>query len=256
MNRAQRAIGRTATARSIVAALGLLVAGAALGYTIRAHADGIPDANPLYYAGTLTEGGQLVTGQRALTVNLWPDAMAPGTPLCQTVVSNADVTAGHFRIPLVSTCKASINQNKNAWVELIDGATSLSRTKIGAIPYAIEADHAVSATTAAHAATADTATTATNALTTVAGSEIVASDPFGQACITNLGALDCGVAASRKCASLNYKSGWFVGEWGSSHDASTRTSLASNRSVMNRGAMFTAQRFLVTNLVTCACGLP
>jgi hypothetical protein len=135
--------------RSPVLGLGLLCAGSLIGFGLKSVlAEGIPDTDPLYYAGTLTEGGQPVTGVRAITVNLWADGTTGATPLCQTVASTAAVMSGRFRIALAASCKAALNQNNNAWVEVVDGATSLGRVKIGAVPYAVEADHAVAATTA------------------------------------------------------------------------------------------------------------
>jgi hypothetical protein len=98
-----------------------------------------------------------VDGTRAVTVNLWPDATTAGTPLCQTVASTTSIVGGRFRIALASSCKTAINQNNNAYVEVIDGATSLGRTPIGAVPYAVEADHAASADNATTAATAQAA---------------------------------------------------------------------------------------------------
>jgi hypothetical protein len=206
--------GRMNARLTMMIPLATMAGGAVLGYAFHVRADGIPDSNPLYYTGTLTESGQLVSGQRAITVNVWSDGTTPGAPLCQTVASTAQVVGGRFRIALSSSCKDAVNKDNNAWVEVIDGATSLGRAKIGAVPYAVEADHAVSATTA---------TNATNALTTVGGSEINAMDSFGQNCLTGMDAVSCSVAANRKCVSLKYASGWFVGEWGSSHDGNTRT---------------------------------
>jgi hypothetical protein len=146
----------TVNRRRVVFAMGLLAMGGVLGLGFRRFvwADGIPDMNPLYYSGTLTEGGQAVTGTRAITVNVWPDGSASTMPLCQTVSSTTNVVGGRFRIALASSCKAALNQNNNAWVEVVDGATSVGRAKIGAVPYAVEADHAVAATSAASAATA------------------------------------------------------------------------------------------------------
>jgi hypothetical protein len=190
-------------------------------------ASGIPDMSPLYYAGTLTENGQVVSGQRAITINLWADGTTGTTPLCQTVASAAQVTNGRFRIALATPCKAALNQNNNAWVEVIEGATTLGRSKIGAVPYAVEADHATdathaatadsatSATNAAHAATADSATNATNAanaLTTIAGIDINSQDSFGAQCIMTPDSLACSLAANRKCQAMGYKGGWIVGE--------------------------------------------
>src|SRR5580704_19769577 len=131
----------------------LVAIGAGLGFGLKSVlADGIPTPNPLYYSGTLTEGGQLVNGTRAITVNLWPDGTTQGTPLCETVASTTNVVSGRFRIALAGVCKPIINQNANVYVEIIDGATSLGRSPIAAVPYAVEADHAVNATNAASAA--------------------------------------------------------------------------------------------------------
>jgi hypothetical protein len=114
----------------------------------------------------------LANGTRAITVNLWPDGTTGGTPLCSTVASTTSVVNGRFRIALASSCKAIVNQNNNVYIEVIDGTTSLGRSPIGAMPYAVEADHAVNATTATaaayagdagHASTADNATNATGA---------------------------------------------------------------------------------------------
>lgn len=134
--------------RRILAFLAVVAVGTGFGLTIHSVlADGIPTPNPLYYSGTLTEAGQLVSGQRAITVNLWPDKTTQGTPLCSTVASSppADVVNGRFRIALASACKIVVNQNPNVYVEVIDGATSLGRAPVGAVPYAVEADHAVTA---------------------------------------------------------------------------------------------------------------
>jgi hypothetical protein len=123
-------------------------------------ADGIPSTNPLYYSGTLTENGQLVNAPRQLTVNLWSNAAAQTgeVALCSTNVSSTPVLDGRFRVALDGSCKAAINAHPDAWVEVVvGGTTSLGRSKIGAVPYAVEADHAVNAT---HAASADTASNA------------------------------------------------------------------------------------------------
>jgi hypothetical protein len=148
----------TTTLAKALIALGLVGAGTAVGFGIKSVlAQGIPDVNPFYYSGTLTENGQLVTGTRAITVNLWQDGTTAVTPLCQTVASTALVQGGRFRVALAGTCKAALSANRNAWVEVVDGATSLGRAKIGAVPYALEADHASNATSAANATNFDVA---------------------------------------------------------------------------------------------------
>jgi hypothetical protein len=147
----------------VVTAAGLMTLGALACLAIKSFAEGIPSPNPLYYAGTLTEGGTLVNGTRAITVNLWPDGTTPGTPLCSTVAPIVNVNSGRFRVPLATACKSALNQNANAWVEVVDGSTSLGRSPVGAVPYAVEADHAVNATLAANATSAVTAATANGA---------------------------------------------------------------------------------------------
>src|SRR5580658_3521932 len=134
--------------RTTFVLISAIAAGCCLGFGLRSvFADGIPSPNPLYYSGTLTEGGKLVNDTRAITINLWPDGTTQGSPLCTTVASSppAQVVNGRFRIALASSCKQVINANSNAYVEVIDGATSLGRVPMGAVPYAVEADHAVNA---------------------------------------------------------------------------------------------------------------
>jgi hypothetical protein len=131
--------------RRTVLVIGLVGGGLVAGFGLKSVlADGIPATNPLYYAGTLTEGGTPVNGPRDITVNLW-SAQTGGTMLCQTLATGqtmANVTNGRFRIALDPSCKTAINQNSGTWVEVIDSATSLGRAPIGAVPYAVEADRA------------------------------------------------------------------------------------------------------------------
>jgi hypothetical protein len=156
------------TKQTAIILVGVAILGALAGLGLKALAAGIPSPTSLYYAGTLTETGVPVNGTRAITVNLWPDGTTSSTALCTTVASTVNVNNGRFRIPLSSTCKTAINQNANAWVEVIDGTTSLGRSPVGAVPYAVESDHAVSATTATTAASAVAAGTANAAGGTLA----------------------------------------------------------------------------------------
>lgn len=136
-----------------LAFLAVLGAGTALGFGMRSvPADGIPTPNPLYYSGTLTEGGSPVNGSRQITVNLWINGTAQigEKAICTATTATTPVVNGRFRIALDSSCKGAINANPNVFVE-VDGTTSLGRAAIGAVPYAVEADHAVNATTAATA---------------------------------------------------------------------------------------------------------
>jgi hypothetical protein len=134
---------------------GIACSGVAVWGLRAVFADGIPTTNPLSYSGTLTEGGQLVNAPRQLTVNLWSNG-SPQTgevALCSTNVASTPVINGRFRVALDASCKSEINAHPDAYVEVVvGGTTSVGRAKIGAVPYAVEADHAVRATQAAGAA--------------------------------------------------------------------------------------------------------
>ena len=236
--------------KALAFACSLALAGA-FGFGVKfVLADGIPSPNPLYYSGTLTEAGQLVNGSRSLTVNLWLNAMPTGVgehTICTSTTVTTNVINGRFRIALDSSCKGAINANPNVFTEVVDGTTSLGRSVIGAVPYAVEADHAVNATNATHATSADNATNATAAvtasaaggalattissiqsnitalqgaqssLTTIVQTTAVSGDTFYADCTSPTSSTifpqgACPRMASRKCVALGYKDGWFEGD--------------------------------------------
>jgi hypothetical protein len=128
-------------------------------------ADGAPTGNPLYYAGTLIESGQPVDGNRSITINLWPNATPTSgeSVLCATSLASVPVVGGRFRVALDSTCTGAVSAHPDVYIEIIENGVTLGRSKIGAVPYAIEANHAVAASNATHATSADSATQATSA---------------------------------------------------------------------------------------------
>jgi hypothetical protein len=154
--------------RYVLIGAGLTALGALGGFAVKALADGIPSPNPLYYSGTLTENGIPVSGTRAITIYLWLNASPTTgeTALCTTIVTGTPVISGRFRIALDGGCKGAINSNSNIYVEVVDNGTSLGRSPVGALPYAVEADHAVNATNATNATTAATANAAGGTLAT------------------------------------------------------------------------------------------
>jgi hypothetical protein len=140
------------------AGAGLIILGGIAGVSVKALAEGIPSPTPLYYSGTLTENSSAVTGSRTLTINLWPNA-APTLgerTVCSPTTATTTLVSGRFRMALDASCKGAINQNSNVWVEVQDGTTSLGRSPVGAVPYAVEADHAVNATNAVDGGGIDT----------------------------------------------------------------------------------------------------
>jgi len=55
------------------------------------------------------------------------------------------LTAGAFKMALPPTCTAAVQASPDLWVEVIANGESLGRTKLGAVPYALEAGHALAA---------------------------------------------------------------------------------------------------------------
>ncbi len=141
-----------------------LVAGSGLFLAGRALAGGTPTTAPvLTYSGALTSAdGTPLSGNQIVEVRLWDNDTAQGSPLC---TSNAKTitpdSAGRFSVAL-DACEADIKANPDTWLEVLletDGlSTSLGLSKVGAVPYAIEAGHATTADDAASAASAASAT--------------------------------------------------------------------------------------------------
>jgi len=93
------------------------------------------------------------------------DAATAGNNLCQSASVALTLANGHFSVPLPDACTTAIGANPSVWVDVLVDGSDTGRTKIGAVPYAVEANHAVNATnatTATNATSATSATTATN----------------------------------------------------------------------------------------------
>ena len=135
---------------TMIAALILFVGG----YGVRVLAEGAPSQQPLFYSGTLEADGQLASGAHTVTLELY-NAETDGDELC-TIERDAEVQAGRFRID-ASECADAMRANADVWVVVAfrgpDGVERSipGRSKVGAVPYALEADHAKSATAASGA---------------------------------------------------------------------------------------------------------
>ena len=137
----------------------VLVAGLALaaGYGLHVLAEGAPTLKPLFYSGTLEASGKLASGDHTITLTFF-DAEMAGNAVCKSETVNAPVTAGRFRVEVSAECVAALKNQPDVWVGLKfagpDGVPHEIplRTKIGAVPFAMEAQHAVSASSAASAA--------------------------------------------------------------------------------------------------------
>ena len=136
-----------------VGALGLAVAS---GYGIRAAASGIPASHALTYVGELDNPSGAITGTHNIQVLLY-DAATGGTSLCQSAAAPINVANGRFSVQLPDACTSVVAANPNAWVDVLVDGSDVGRTPIGAVPYAVEANHAVSADNAVNASSAERA---------------------------------------------------------------------------------------------------
>jgi len=160
----------------------LLAAGIGGAIAVSASAAGVPDAMALTYTGYLeTPTGVPVTGAVNIIVNVF-DAAVDGNKVCEKTVMDLTLTSGRFQVELPDTCTAAVKANPNLWVEVLVGGASLGRSKLGAVPYALEAGHATSA---------DSATNATNAARATAVLKTSFRDISGAACVFGGSATDC-----------------------------------------------------------------
>jgi hypothetical protein len=134
--------------RLVVGCVSALAAGASLVYVIgRARAAGVPSTPPVMtYSGTLTDAsGTPLTGTKNVQVQLWAQASGGSTPVCLTPSTAQALVGGSFQIPLPDTCTAAVHANAELWAEVSVDGSPLPRTKIGAVPYALEAGTATTA---------------------------------------------------------------------------------------------------------------
>lgn len=131
-------------ALSMAAVLGSL----GLAYFVgAARADGIPTGETLFYSGVAEDDGVPVDGTRAVVVELF-DSASGGTAQCTTSSDTVVFTAGAFRLPLSNTCVAAVHAHPNLYAQVSIAGTTLPRSKLGAVPYSLEAERAATAATA------------------------------------------------------------------------------------------------------------
>jgi hypothetical protein len=126
----------------------LLVASTVTLLAVRARAAGIPAANALTYTGYLeTPDGTPMKDAVEVSVAVW-DAQKDGARVCGAEAATVTPVAGRFQLALPD-CQAAVGASPDLWLETTVAGTSLGRTKLGAVPYAVEANHALAADTAA-----------------------------------------------------------------------------------------------------------
>ena len=122
----------------------------------RSFAAGIPTTLALNYAATLqTADGVPMTGAHTLEVRFW-NAKSGGATLCTSGEQNGiQLNLGRFSIALPDECTEAVKSTSEAYVEVVLDQVSLGRSKMNAVPYAVEAAHAVLATDAAKSGALD-----------------------------------------------------------------------------------------------------
>jgi hypothetical protein len=111
----------------------------------RAFAAGIPDDDVLNYAGTLLAiDGTPVEGEHDIEIQF--SASSTGEPLlCTTSAVDTGVTLGRFSVALDDSCVDDVRANPNLYVQVLVDTEAFGWSKIGAVPYAVEAGHATTA---------------------------------------------------------------------------------------------------------------
>jgi|GEM_PF-5089442 len=115
---------------------------------VRAWAGRVPTAQALVYAGTLEQpDGTPLTGEHAIQVSFWkqPDPPREDAPLCQFPSELMNVTNGRFSLTLPDNCADAVRGSSDIWVEVALDGVPFAPSKLGAVPYAIEAGHALTA---------------------------------------------------------------------------------------------------------------
>jgi hypothetical protein len=127
-----------------VGILSVAMVGVALGYAAgRARAANIPTTEPMVYSGALTDtAGAPLSGTRTIQLALW-DQAALGASQCATAPANVTLRAGGaFQLSLPDACIAVVHDQADLWLEVIVDNVPLGRSKLGAVPFAVESDTA------------------------------------------------------------------------------------------------------------------
>lgn len=137
--------------RRVVLASGVamcVLAAVAVLWVARVRAAGIPNVGALTYSGTLEDvNGAPATGTKQVKIALF-DAQSVGAEMCSVTQPVSLATGGHFSVLLPDTCTQAVQEKPDLWVEVTVDNGSLGRTKLGAVPYAVEASHASKASRA------------------------------------------------------------------------------------------------------------
>ncbi len=137
--------------RALFALCGSVLAAFGLGYSwIRVRADGVPQRQPLWYSGTVADaGGRVLDANYNIKLGLYEQRhpQAGEMPVCSVKAENTRIASGRFRVD-ASECAAALQANPDLFAELTvsddsNAGKPFERAKVGAVPFAFEAQHAV-----------------------------------------------------------------------------------------------------------------
>jgi len=111
----------------------------------KTRAAGAPQSQTLTYSGMLTDpDGKPLEEVNSILVYMWDKPDGGSVPLCQTPPSREppSLSNGRFSVLLPPDCTAVVRDKADVFIEVVVDGTTLGRTKLGAVPYAVEADRA------------------------------------------------------------------------------------------------------------------
>jgi hypothetical protein len=173
----------------------------------RAFASGIPTTNPLVYTGTLLNNGAPATSPQNIGLSLWTDPSSNTSQVCDVPSGSVTLDAlGRFSIPLNATCLSAVGANPDLYAEVdVAGAQVGTRTHLGAVPYAVEANHAVNADNATDGGSVSSALTNLRNLTSTIN---VVTNPSTGLSLTVAGAYCGQTAATNGAVTFGTLVGW------------------------------------------------
>ncbi|HET7538977.1 MAG TPA: hypothetical protein VFK05_03870 [Polyangiaceae bacterium] len=135
-----------ARVRRIGFSVATLAAGAVATLAVeRVRAAGAPAKNALVYTGYLElPDGSAVDGTRAIAISLF-DAESNGNKVCEAASTSRTVARGRFQVTLPDACASAAQANSDLWIDVQVDGLSVGRSKLNAVPYALEAGRASSA---------------------------------------------------------------------------------------------------------------
>lgn len=138
-------MNQTTKARVMFGGLGILCVFFCGAWLDRAMADRAPSAPPLTYSGTALMGGTPISDGMhniGLTLHTHPSGVVGA--VCSQGPSATPTSAGRFSITLAdAACGNAIQQGSELYAEVTVDGTTLPRTRIGAVPYAVQAENGV-----------------------------------------------------------------------------------------------------------------